>query len=129
MAGARVTIALDTDSVEVIPLEIVTVTVITDATGHYLVDGLVPGDYTVTLDPSSVSRTLTTTGTYSLDLSSCDEVLDADFGLAPDQVGGLPFTGVWAIKEMAILAGILILAGGAFLLRSRFRNPGTTDLP
>ena len=46
--------------------------------------------------------------------------LDADFGLAqvaPDQVGGLPFTGIWAIKEMAILAGVLILTGGAFLLR------------
>ena len=132
VAGARVTIALDTDSVEVIPLEIVTVTVTTDATGHYFVDGLVPGLYTVTLDLSSVSGTLTTAATYSLDLSPCDEVLDADFGVAqeaPGPVGGLPFTGVWAVTEMAILAGILILAGGAFLLRSRLRKPGTAELP
>ena len=61
-----------------------------------------------------------------------DDVLDADFGVAQvatGPVGGLPFTGVWAVTEMAILAGILILTGGAFLLRGRFRKPGTAELP
>ena len=96
IAGARVTLALDTESVEVIPLEIVTVTVTTDATGHYLVTGLVPGDYTATLDLSSVAGTLTTPDSYLVTLGLDVVYLDADFGLAqvaPDQVGACPSPG------------------------------------
>jgi large repetitive protein len=132
ITGARVTLALDTESVEVIPLEIVTVTVTTDATGHYLVEGLVPGEYTVTLDQSSVAGTLTTPADYQVSLGLGVVYLDADFGLAqvaPGQGGGLPFTGAWGIPELAILAAILILTGGAFLLRGRFRKPGIAELP
>ena len=86
----------------------------------------------MTLDLSSVSGTLTTPDSYVVTLGLGMLYLDADFGVAQVATGpvsGLPFTGVWALTEMAILAGILILTGGAFLLRGRFRKPGTAELP
>ena len=137
ISGARVRLDLDPDTVTIIPLaEPVSITTVTDSSGHYLVEGLVPGVYTVTLDLSSVSGTLTTPESYVVTLDLGMLFLDADFGVAqvapvtpPGPVGGLPFTGVWAVTEMAILAGILLLTGGAFLLSGRFRKPETAELP
>ena len=137
ISGARVRLDLDPDTVTIIPLaEPISITSVTNASGHYLVEGLVPGVYTVTLDLSSVSGTLTTPESYVVTLNLGMLFLDADFGVAqvapvppPDPVGGLPFTGVWAVTEMAILAGILLLTGGAFLLSGRFRKPGSAELP
>jgi uncharacterized repeat protein (TIGR01451 family) len=119
--GARVTLTLDTDSVTVIPLAEISVEAVTDSDGRYLVEGLVPGDYTATLDTDSVSGVLTTPGSYSITLGLEEVFLDADFGLSDDV---LPFTGARGIMGAA-LAGLLLLALGRSILMRR-RNLGST---
>ena len=56
----------------------------TDADGKYGV-GVIPGEYTVTLDMTSVESTLTTPGSYTMTLASGEERLDADFGVVEDE--------------------------------------------
>lgn len=108
IAGARVTLFSSTFGT--------TETAVTDAEGHYLLPGLVADAYTVTLDLSSVTGTLTTPGVYTVDLTAGEEYLDADFGLV---LGDLPFTGSEPFR-IVLLALALVTAGAGVLLTVRY---------
>jgi uncharacterized repeat protein (TIGR01451 family) len=125
ISGARVIVELDSDSVTEIPLAATISTVVTtDADGEYLLRGLVPGDYTVRLDRSSVSGALTTPAVYSFTLGLGEVRLDADFGLVG---GSLPFTGAIGIAAAALLAGVLVFLGRLLLLSVRRRAAAVTE--
>ena len=64
----------------------VTQTFTTDASGHYLAGALLPGDYEVTLDETSIGSVLTTPGTYNITVEAGQQDLTADFGVADDEL-------------------------------------------
>ena len=85
--------------------------------GWYKFVGLDAGRYTVTLDMSSVSGSLTTASSFTIDLADGVEYLEADFGLAE----ALPTTG--ANTEGMLIAALLMLGvGGALVLATRRRR-------
>jgi uncharacterized repeat protein (TIGR01451 family) len=88
-----------------------TVTVTTDADGHYRAS-VAPGTYTVTLDMSSVDSVLTTPGSYTLTLAEGDEDLSADFGVFDDSAE-LPDT---ALGERAPSPATAILVALGLLM-------------
>jgi hypothetical protein len=104
--GARVEIAsLDSGS---------TTTATTDAAGHYL-EPVVPGDYTVTLDMSSVGSELTTPGSYTLSLSDGEEDLTADFGVHEKGSGELPNTALEPPVGSPMAGGLFTALGLLFV--------------
>ncbi len=128
--GARVTIDSTTPTIQATA---VPVTVLTDADGRYLVSELLAGEYVITIDMSSVSGTLTTPGSVTVDLAIGQTFLDGDFGVAQvvpppdpedpdDEIDALPLTGA-NLDRTAALGLLLILLGGAFLLTSEREDP------
>ncbi len=63
-----------------------TETTLTDGTGHYLFTDLPAGSYVVTVGPGPGDKTLTTPGSYTVDLSAGEDDLLNDFGFAPQPI-------------------------------------------
>lgn len=101
--GARVTVRLVSSPSGATFEEVYT----TDANGNYLAVALLSGTYGVTVDTTSVNGTLTTVGTFSVDLEIGETYLDADFGF---QQADFPLTGTDSAAQ-AWLAVILLGAG------------------
>jgi LPXTG-motif cell wall-anchored protein len=96
---------------------------ITNSNGLYLFSALEAGQYTVTVDMSSIpaptdgSNKLTTAGSFTIDLADGQSYLDADFGIAAT----LPKTGL-SSDSLAFAAVALLVAGGLALLGTRRRE-------
>ncbi len=68
---------------------------ISDAIGYYLFNGLIPGDYTVSVGPGPPNAVLTTAGSYQISITCNQLVNTADFGFNSK----LPFLGVNVTAE------------------------------
>jgi LPXTG-motif cell wall-anchored protein len=93
----------------------------TNANGLYLFSALDAGEYKVELivssipEPSDGSNTLTTPGSFTIQLVDGQSYLDADFGIA----AGLPATGIASDQIVLIALALLLLGGLALLAVSR----------
>ena len=94
---------------------------VTNSDGRYLFAGLDAGDYSVTVDTSTVdsSFSLTTGGSFAVSLADGESFLAADFGFAEILPATgiaeiLPATGI-AAGEIALSGLLLLLAGLALI--------------
>jgi large repetitive protein len=107
----------------------VVASMVTDANGAYLFEDLVPGTYTVRIDPDSLPEGLVPVsdpdGTLDLEttvtVGGGETILTADFGL-DEADPRLPFTGFDLTTYVAI--GLAILFGGFALLAFGRRREG-----
>jgi uncharacterized repeat protein (TIGR01451 family) len=114
VSGVTVTLTnTDTDT---------TTSMVTDSEGKYLFAALDPGNYVVKVTKSTFpeSTSLTTVGSFTIELSDGEDYLTADFGIA----GSLPITGL-NIDEFMFL-GVLFLALGGALVGSGKKFGGQT---
>jgi LPXTG-motif cell wall-anchored protein len=107
-----------------------TLEAVTNANGKYIFAGLEAGKYTVAVILSSIpapaegENKLTTAGSFTIELAADEIYLDADFGIA----SALPKTGLSA-DNLALIALVLLVAGGLALLATRKRNDnGESDI-
>ena len=87
----------------------------TDSNGWYLAVGLVAGVWEAQVDVNSAEGSLTTPGTYTVQLNAGQEFLDADFGFE----AALPVTGSdvdafyrWGIAFLALGALLVLVSVG-----------------
>lgn len=104
----------------------VVATTTTDVAGNYVFDDLLPGTYTVSLDPSSFPTDMSIVfgpdgnldSLATIELSSGEDVGTIDFGLdlpdIPPPAGPLALTG--RTTSGAVLASLLMLLVGAVLI-------------
>ena len=85
--------------------------------GWYKFVGLDDGRYTATLDTTSVSGSLTTAGSFTVELAEGQEFLLADFGVAET----LPKTGMES-RNLAWLGIVLLVLGGLAIAATRTRR-------
>lgn len=105
----------------------------TNSNGLYLFSGLEAGQYKAEVimgsipEPSDGTNSLTTPGSFTIQLSDGQSYLDADFGIA----SALPNTGI-STDQISLIALAMILSGGVALLSTRrhkydMREEGTTS--
>ena len=104
----------------------VVATTTTDASGNYLFDDLLPGTYTVSLDPSSFPADMSIVfgpdgnldNSATVELASGEDIGTIDFGLdlpeIPPVSGPLALTG--RTTGETVLASLLMLLVGAMLI-------------
>jgi uncharacterized repeat protein (TIGR01451 family)/LPXTG-motif cell wall-anchored protein len=100
----------------------------TNSNGLYLFSGLDAGQYKAEVimssipEPSGGTNSLTTPGSFTIQLSDGQSYLDADFGIA----SALPNTGI-STDQIGLTALAMILAGGVALLSTRRRRYDAID--
>lgn len=100
----------------------------TNSNGLYLFSGLDAGQYKAEVimssipEPSDGTNSLTTAGSFTIQLSDGQSYLDADFGIA----SALPNTGI-STDQIALIALAMILAGAVTLLSTRRRRYDLVD--
>jgi len=105
-----------------------TVQTSTNANGLYLFSALEAGEYKAELilssipEPSDGSNTLTTPGSFTIQLVDGQTYLNADFGIA----AALPATGI-ASDQIVLIALALLLAGAVALMATRKRKDDTGE--
>jgi uncharacterized repeat protein (TIGR01451 family) len=106
-----------------------TVDAMTDSEGKYLFNELAEGEYTVEIVLDSIAKpvdgdfTLTTPGSYTVQLTAGESFLNADFGV----VAGLPVTGI-DTTTIAAIALALLLLGAAALRASTLKREDEGDI-
>jgi uncharacterized repeat protein (TIGR01451 family)/LPXTG-motif cell wall-anchored protein len=96
---------------------------ITNSSGLYLFSGLEAGQYKAEVimssipEPSDGTNSLTTPGSFTIQLSEGESYLKADFGIA----SALPNTGI-STDQISLMALAMLLAGGLALFMTRRRE-------
>ena len=96
---------------------------LTNSNGNYLFAGLPPGYYLIAVDTVQ-GMTPTTATTFTIDLGPSEAYMLGDVGMVATDPEPLPKTGsdtdrLVASGVMAIMFGVLLLLGAAFLQRKR----------